>query len=546
MTTWVMIPARGGSVGVPRKNVRRLKNKPLISWAIDAALAATAANHIVVMTDDDEIAGIADKHGVRVMREEKTTGKQTLDDVARKVITQLVAEGASGSDAFVTVQPTCPFIQSGRITEAAELLTKGAGSVLTVVDDRHLTWTIDAEGQPLKDYTARVNRQLLPPKFRETGGVIATTIENFQEHDTRIVEPIQLIEVGTEEALDIDHFADWMVAEYLANKLRVLIRVDAAVNLGMGHVYRALALAQELAMHDLAIVISAESELSRTFFAQHPFNVIEVANDEAFFALAEQTHPDVIILDHLDTSAEYVEQLKQYARTVVTFEDLGEGAEKADLVVSDLYRNRRVPADRQLNGVRNAILSPAFNESVEPITFNPSVSHILVVFGGTDPSGLTLKTLNALRDIKYSGRVSVVRGLGAAELPALSDFGLNGEVLHNVAHMPSLMNQVDLAISSAGRTITELLTLGVPVVCIAQNDKELTHTHASVEYGVLNLGLGSLCDTATIGAHIKHLIESQELRKTLHERALDATRDRSNAAVLERILETVTSDESQN
>ena len=108
------------------------------------------------------------------------------------------------------------------------------------------------------------------------------------------------------------------------------------------------------------------------------------------------------------------------------------------------------------------------------------------------------------------------------------------------------MNQVGLAISSAGRTITELLTLGVPVVCIAQNDKELTHTHASVEYGVLNLGLGSLCDTNTIGAHIKHLIESQDLRKTLHERALDATRDRSNAAVLERILDTVTSDESEN
>ena len=93
MSTWVMIPARGGSVGVPRKNVRRLKNKPLISWTIEAALGATAANTIIVMTDDDEIAGIAERHGVRVMREEKTTGKQTLDDVARKVIHQLIQEG---------------------------------------------------------------------------------------------------------------------------------------------------------------------------------------------------------------------------------------------------------------------------------------------------------------------------------------------------------------------------------------------------------------------------------------------------------------------
>ncbi len=539
MTIWVMIPARGGSVGVPRKNVRRLKNKPLISWTIEASLAATAAENVIVMTDDDEIAGIAQKHGVRVMREEKTTGKQTLDDVARKVISQLVTEGAADEDVFVTVQPTCPFIKSKRIGEAAEQLARGAGSVLTVVDDRHLTWTVDADGKAIKDYTARVNRQLLPPKFRETGGVIATTIEHFRTHDTRIVEPIELIEVDTEEALDIDHFADWMVAEYLATKLKVLIRVDAAVNLGMGHVYRALALAQELAMHDLAIVISKHSELSRSFFEQHPFTIIEVSDDDGFFSLTKGISPDLVILDHLDTTADYVERLKSHARAVVTFEDLGEGAEKAHLVVSDLYRNRHVPAERQLNGVRNAILSPAFNDSVEPITFKHPAEHILVVFGGTDPSGLTLKTLQALSDISFSGFVSVVRGLGAAELPALADFGLKGEVLHNVAHMPSLMNKVDLAVSSAGRTITELLTLGVPVVCIAQNDKELTHTHASVEYGVLNLGLGSLCDTGTIGAHIKHLLDNEALRRTLHERALDATRERSNAAVIERILDTV-------
>ena len=540
MTTWVMIPARGGSVGVPRKNVRRLKDKPLISWTIEAALGATAANGIIVMTDDDEIESIAHKHGVRVMREEKTTGKQTLDDVARKVITQLLEEGAHPADPFITVQPTCPFIKGQRIGEAVELLKNGAGSVLTVVDDRHLTWTTDADGTPRPEYAARVNRQLLPPKFRETGGVIATTIGNFLSNDTRIVEPIKLVEVGTEEALDIDHFADWMVAEYLATKLSVMIRVDAAVNLGMGHVYRALALAQELAMHDLQIVISSHSELSRDFFAQHPFRVTEVESDEAFYALADSEQPDMIILDHLDTTAAYVERLKVAARAVVTFEDLGEGAERAHLLVSDLYRNRRVPAERQLNGVRNAILSPAFNESVEPIAFRDSVEHLLVVFGGTDPSGLTLKTLEALRDIEYRGEVSVVRGLGAAELPPLSDFGLDGQILHNVAHMPSLMAKVDLAISSAGRTITELLSLGVPVICIAQNDKELTHTHASVEFGVLNLGLGSLCDVATVGAHIRHVLNSNDLRRTLHERALDATSDRTNGAVIERILDTLT------
>ena len=537
MTTWVMIPARGGSVGVPRKNVRKLKDKPLIAWSIETALSQVAADHVIVMTDDDEIAGVAQSYGTRVLREERTTGKQTLDDVARKVITELMAEGAETSDVFVTVQPTCPFIKGDRIQEAVMRLKAGAGAVLTVTDDRHLNWTITDDGiaQPL--YTARVNRQLLPPSLRETGGVIATTIGNFLAHDTRIVQPIELVEVEPDEALDIDTFNDWVVADYLANRLSISIRVDAATHLGMGHVYRALALAQELASHRIAIIVSESEQLSRDFFAQHPFPVIEVASDAEFINVVS-SH-DIVILDRLDTSAELVNQLKNVVRSVVTFEDLGTGAEIADLVVSDLYKNPRVPPQKQLNGIRSAILSPAFNEHIQPIEFSQTVETILVIFGGTDPAGLTDKTLQALASINFAGEVLVVRGMGAADVPELSTFGLRGEVLHNVKHMPSVMGRTDLAISSAGRTITELLSLGIPTICMAQNAKELTHTHASAEFGVLNLGLGKLCTIETIAAHIDHLMTNTELRKTLHERAVYETQGRSNSQVIKEILTTL-------
>ena len=541
MTTWVMIPARGGSVGVPRKNVRMLKDKPLIAWAIDHCREVVDARHIIVMTDDEEIANIAMQRGCRVMREETTTGKQTLDDVARKVISELISDGAKADDIFVTVQPTCPFIKSQRIIEAERLLREGAGSVLTVTDDRHLTWTRDDNGAARPLYAARVNRQLLPTTLRETGGVIATTIGAFQQHNTRIVQPVELIEVGSDESLDIDTFADFKIAEYLAHRLRIVLRANAGRNLGMGHVYRTLALAQELAEHEVVIVHDSESTLAADFFAKHPFTTHVVQDNDDFVMWLESRggHTDLVILDQLDTTAEYVQSLKKVASKVVTFEDLGEGALQADLVVSDLYSNPNVSLENQLNGIRNAILSPAFNESVAPIEFRETVEKILVVFGGTDPSDLTQKTLEALSSIKFAGEVLVVRGLGTEAAPDLKALGLTGEVLHNVTHMPSLMGSVDLAISSAGRTITELLTLGVPTVCMAQNSKELTHTHASAEFGVLNIGLGKLCTVETLASHIAHVLTDTDMRRTLHQRAVAATAGRSNAAVIERIVKLI-------
>jgi hypothetical protein len=74
---------------------------------------------------------------------------------------------------------------------------------------------------------------------------------------------------------------------------------------------------------------------------------------------------------------------------------------------------------------------------------------------------------------------------------------------------------------------------------MAQNAKELTHTHASAEFGVLNLGLGKLCTIETIAAHIDHLMTNTELRKTLHERAVYETQGRSNSQVIEEILTTL-------
>lgn len=531
-----MIPARGGSRGVPRKNVRLLGGLPLIVHSIRAATKVVPPSRVFVMTDDDEIAAVARNEGVGVLREERTTGLATLDDVARKVLVELLGLGASEDDTFLTVQPTCPFVRPERITEAARLIEDGAGSVLTVVDDRHLGWRIGPDGLPEPDYAARVNRQALPPQFRESGAVIGCRIGTLLATGTRVNQPVRLVEVTKTEALDIDDFSDWAVAEHLVSRRRIVIRVDGDTKLGLGHIYRALALAQELARHDVLLVTDEARELGGQILAEYPFPHRAVAGDAGFFAVLAETRADLVILDQLDTTSAYVTAIRAYADRIVTFEDLGPGAADCDLLVSDLYENLSVPADRQLQGLQNSVLAPHFETLSGPRAFNETVERVIVVFGGTDPSRLTEKTLAALSSAKFAGHVDLVLGPGMGRPVSLEDYGLRGELHRNVRYMPELMHRADLALSSAGRTVTELLSCGVPVLCMCQNDKELTHTHAAARYGVINLGLGELIDPSTIAAHILRLVQSSELRRVLYSRAQHELAGRSNAAIIHRMM----------
>ena len=519
---------------MPRKNLRPLLGIPLIAHTIGIALQSTNAERVVVITDDDEIEEVSRHFGAQVIRESQSaTGRATLDDLIIKHLPDLAELGATDSDLLITMQPTCPLITPARVAEAARELTMGAGAVISVKDDRHLTWGIEA-GKPVPLYKARVNRQEQPAQFRESGAIIGAKIADIKTFGTRIVEPIALLELPESQSLDIDTFADLVVAEHWLSRKRILLHADAGSKLGMGHVYRTLALAQELARHEILIVTSTSMPLGKEFFERQVFSHQEVSDSSDVAAVAREFAADLVILDILDTEKELVEAIKATGAKVVSFEDLGSGATVADLVVSDLYPNQSL-GDNQLTSVENAVLAPSFESLSRTAAIGKDVNHVLVLFGGTDPSGLALNSLRALEEIGFTGKVSCVRGLGASEIEG--DFKLDLEMLRDVKNMGALMVSADLALSSAGRTITELLSIGVPTICLAQNQKELTHTHATKSNGVINLGLGSLISKADLAAAIAGLIKDSALRAELNAAALAATAKRSNAQIVKRIFD---------
>jgi CMP-N,N'-diacetyllegionaminic acid synthase len=128
-----LIPARGGSKGIPRKNLAPLAGKPLLHWAIDSARAAETVTRVVVSTDDEEIAAAA--AGAEVLRRPAGLGD---DDVPMLDVIRHALEHFGPCDVLVLLQPTSPLRRPGQVDQAVRLLLEsGADTVVSVVEVPH-------------------------------------------------------------------------------------------------------------------------------------------------------------------------------------------------------------------------------------------------------------------------------------------------------------------------------------------------------------------------------------------------------------------------
>jgi CMP-N,N'-diacetyllegionaminic acid synthase len=130
-----LIPARGGSKGIPRKNLAPVAGKPLLAWTVGAALASRRLTRAVVSTDSDEIADVARSLGADVLARpaELAADETPMLDVIRHALGELRA-----CDALVLLQPTSPLRRAKHIDEAVELLLdSGADAVVSVVEAPH-------------------------------------------------------------------------------------------------------------------------------------------------------------------------------------------------------------------------------------------------------------------------------------------------------------------------------------------------------------------------------------------------------------------------
>lgn len=217
--TLALIPARGGSKGIPRKNIRPIAGKPLIAWTIEAALAAEGIDRVVVSTEDEEIAAVAREWGAEVpfMRP-----SELASDEAPGIAPVLHAiDQLAGHKALILLQPTSPLRTAEQIDGLLEYArANDATSVVSVreVDD-HPAWMFHrADNGALERFGASdmaLRRQDLPELYALNGAMYWNTTERLRTAEALVAEGTLGFEMDAESSIDIDTMLDWRIAELL-------------------------------------------------------------------------------------------------------------------------------------------------------------------------------------------------------------------------------------------------------------------------------------------------------------------------------------------
>lgn len=228
-----LIPARGGSKGIPRKNIRSFAGYPLIAWSIAAAKQAACVTRIIVSTDDEEIAAVAREYGAETpfLRPAEFAQDQTTDlPVFEHALQWLEANENYHPEVVIQLRPTSPIRPRDCVDSAVNILLEHVDAdcvrgVVPAGQNPHKMWRFAGEGQPMKPLLEvegiaepyNAPRQILPPVYWQTGHIDAIRVSTIREKHSLTGDVIYPLMLDPRYTVDIDTLSDWAKYEALAN-----------------------------------------------------------------------------------------------------------------------------------------------------------------------------------------------------------------------------------------------------------------------------------------------------------------------------------------
>jgi len=225
MEILAIIPARGGSKGLPRKNIRILRGKPLIAYSIEAALKSRYINRILVSTEDGEIAKISRRYGVAVINrpEKLARDNSSVIDTVKHSLESLEKKGNYIPDIVVMLQPTSPLRTTRDIDNAIRLFSKkNCDSVVSVCQLGHSPlWSVVIKSGYLKPFfnwhhLSNKRRQDLPKIYTINGAIYITTIKKLYKYNGFFNNKTIPYVMPPERSVDIDEEVDFKLAQLLS------------------------------------------------------------------------------------------------------------------------------------------------------------------------------------------------------------------------------------------------------------------------------------------------------------------------------------------
>jgi N-acylneuraminate cytidylyltransferase len=225
MKSLVVIPARGGSKGVPGKNIKPLQGKPLIHYTIEAALSCFDKDRIIVSTDSKQIKATSEECGIKVpflRPNELATDEASSYEVIRHAM-KYANESGIDFDAVVLLQPTSPFRNSKHIEEALSLYNTDLDMVVSVNESSanpyYNLFEENSSGLLTKskkgDFT---RRQDCPPVYEYNGAIYIMNRTSLEKASISDFKNIKKYVMSSESSHDIDTQLDWIIAEAIIKK----------------------------------------------------------------------------------------------------------------------------------------------------------------------------------------------------------------------------------------------------------------------------------------------------------------------------------------
>ncbi|MDX2212946.1 MAG: UDP-2,4-diacetamido-2,4,6-trideoxy-beta-L-altropyranose hydrolase [Oculatellaceae cyanobacterium bins.114] len=335
----------------------------------------------------------------------------------------------------------------------------------------------------------------------------------------------------------------------------ILIRADASVAIGTGHIMRCLALAQGLqSAGHYPIVVAAQITPNLVSRLQTldiqliniPHELGSLDDAQATIALARLQQTSWMIVDGYHFGAEYQRWIKSAGLNLLFFDDYQHATHYyADLVLNqnvyahpELYANRE-PDTQLLLGTRYALLRPEFLQwqgwQRSP---NPAANKILITMGGADPDNVTLKILQAIQHINCKLEVIVVIGGSNPHRESLQQVIQSSRhsvhLKQNVTNMPELMAWADVAIAAGGTTSWELAFMGLPTLMLILAENQRAIAEKLGELGVVvNLRWHQDVTTEAIATTLTELLSNPAKCRDMTQRSQSLVDGKGVERVLE-------------
>ena len=222
-----IIPARGGSKGVPHKNIKMLCNKPLIAYTICAARGASCIDRVIVTTDDEEIATVASEYGAEIpfIRPAYLASDTAVaPDVYLHAVEYLMDNEGISIEKFMVLLPTAPFRTSGHIDEAYSLFNGSGATTMVSVKEAEIppSWylSLDDEGHIRScDFGMSINdtnnRQFASKYYICNGAIYILDYRLLKQKKTYFCEDTIPYVMNALDSIDIDNADDFKYAEYM-------------------------------------------------------------------------------------------------------------------------------------------------------------------------------------------------------------------------------------------------------------------------------------------------------------------------------------------